>query len=178
MPAFFLAVTPPAAVTAPVEALRARWGNPHHRVEPHITVKIPFPWAPDPEGFLAPVRAACAGVAPFEARLGAPSRFAEAGVLYLSVAAPGLKPLHLAVMRAFAGLVAPDPRGHEGETYTPHLTLAVSRFGITAEGLETMEEEARSALAALPPFMVGALRCYRRERSADPWQPWLDIPLG
>jgi 2'-5' RNA ligase len=147
-------------------------------VEPHVTVKIPFAWAGDPEGFLAPVRAACASVRPFAVRLGEPGRFPEAQVLYLTLHAEGLPRLHRAVMAALDGLVPVDPRGHEGEGYHPHLTLAVGRFGIAPDGLERMEAEARRELADLPAFQVESLRCYRREGPDDPWAPFADIPLG
>jgi 2'-5' RNA ligase len=161
-----------------IEAFRARWGHPHHNVEPHATVKAPFPWDGDPEQLLTPVRSACAALAPFPARLGAPARFGGAGVLYLTVDSPGLHQLHLAVLEALSGLLPPRDDAHEGEGYTPHLTLAVGRFGISPEAMDRMEQEARADLGALPPFAVGALRLYRRESREERWRPACDVPLG
>jgi len=169
---YFFAVVPPEPTLGAIEAFRTRWGNPHHNVEPHVTVKAPFEWDGSPEPFLAPARAACAALRPFAARLGAPARFGSA-VLYLTVESPGLMLLHKAV----APLMPGDARGHEGDAYTPHLTLAVSRFGISAEGLDRMESEARTEL---PPasFTVTALRCYQREQKQDRWMPLCDLPLS
>lgn len=178
MPRFFFGVTPPEPQHGQIEAFRARWGHPHHQVEPHITVKIPFAWEGAPEGFLAPVRAACAATQPFTALLGAPARFAGGQVLYLSVRSPGLSALHRSVMEALAGLVPTDPRGHEGEGYTPHLTLAVGRFGIDSAGLDRMELDAAAELGHLPPFDVTSLRCYHRTGADAPWEPLVDLPLG
>jgi 2'-5' RNA ligase len=141
-------------------------------------VKIPFAWEAAPEGFLAPVRTACAAARPFTAALGAPARFAGGQVLYLSVNSPGLKALHLSVTQAMAGLVPVDPRGHEGEGYTPHLTLAVGRFGLDAAGLDHMEQEAAAELGSLPSFPVTSLRCYHRAGADDPWERFADLPLG
>jgi 2'-5' RNA ligase len=147
-------------------------------VEPHITIKIPFVWRENADAFLEPVRAACASIVPFEAQLEAPARFPGGQVLYLSVQGEGLRPLHLAVASALAGLLPAGSRGHEGEGYQPHLTLASGRYGIPDEGLGRMEEEARAELAGLPPIRVETLRCYLRGGSEDRWDPIADIPLG
>lgn len=173
MPTYFLAVTPPEPTLGAIERFRARWGHPHHKVEPHITIKPPFPWVEDPETFLVPLRPALSGLRPFTARLGAPGRFG-AGVLFLTVDSPGMKALHLATIAA-----VPTGTGvHEGEAYTPHLTLAVTRFGISADGMDRMEAEARAELTAFPPFEVTALRCYHRTDKDSRWQPLCDLPLG
>jgi len=173
---FFLAVVPPEALGARIEAFRTRWGNPHHKVEPHITIKAPFPWTAEPEALLAPLGAVCSTMAPFEVRLGPSSRFAEARVLYLTVHSPALHQLHTGAVGALTGLVPVG--GHEGEHYTPHLTLAVGRFGISPEGLDHMEREAAIELGGLPAFPVTALRCYRRAKAEERWQPMVDLPLG
>lgn len=178
MARYFLAVAPPEPQLSQVDALRARWGHPHHKVEPHVTIKAPFLWSGAPDQFLAPVADALASIAPFDCRLGGTGRFPGAKVLYLKVAGDGLLPLHMAVVQALAGLLPPDGRpSHEGERYTPHLTLAVGRFGIDVKGLEAMEVEAKAELAALAPFTVSALRCYRWSE-AGRWERHQDIPLG
>lgn len=173
MTRYFCAVTPPEPILGAIERFRARWGHPHHNVEPHMTIKPPFPWSESPESFLAPLRPAVAGLRPFRARLGAPARFGAA-VLYLTVDSPGMKGLHLATVSALPA----GPGAHEGQAFTPHLTLAVTRFGISAEGLDRMEEEARAELTAFPPFDVTALRCYHRSGNDDRWRPLCDLALG
>lgn len=177
MSRFFFGVVPPEYLQAPVELFRGRWGHPHHNVEPHVTVKSPFPWTADPAVLLAPVRRACAAQAPFSLRLGMPGRFPDAGVLYLAVEGAALHGLHRSILEALDGLVPRDPRGHEGDGYHPHLTLAVMRFGIDAVGMDAMEREAADAFAGLEPFPVRALRCYRREKAEDRWQRCCDLPL-
>jgi 2'-5' RNA ligase len=173
MTSYFFAVTPPEPTLRAIESFRARWGHPHHNVEPHMTIKPPFPWSDAPETFLAPLRPGLAALRPFTARLGAPARFGDA-VLYLTVNSTGMKELHLATIAA----VPTNPADHDGESYTPHLTLAVTRFGISAEGLERMEAEARAELSAFAPFEVTALRCYHRAGKDDRWHPLCDLPLG
>lgn len=178
MPSFFLAVVPPEGLREQIEDFRGHWGHPHHNVEPHITVKAPFPWQREPEAFLAPLQEACLALKPFEAQLGAPSRFEQARVLYLAVQSPGMHRLHKAVLDAVAGPIPLNPHGHEGEGYTPHLTLAVGRFGISSADLNLMEAEASRELCNLPPFQVAVLRCYRRDRAEERWQPMVDLSLG
>lgn len=173
MPSYFFAVAPPEPILGAIERFRARWGHPHHNVEPHVTIKPPFPWNGSPDSFLGTLRGALGGLGPFAARLGAPARFG-AGVLYLTVESPGMKGLHLATIAA----VPTGAGAHEGDAYTPHLTLAVTRFGISAEGLGRMETEARAELTAFPPFDVTALRCYHRTGKDDRWEPLCDLPLG
>ncbi|HEY3368054.1 MAG TPA: 2'-5' RNA ligase family protein [Symbiobacteriaceae bacterium] len=178
MSRYFFGVAPPTAMEARLEVFRGRWGHPHHDVEPHVTVKAPFVWNQEPALVLGPVRMACNGLLPFPVRLGAPARFPDAGVLFLSVESEGLPLLHRAVVEALAGLVEQDRRGHEGEGYHPHLTLAVSRFGIDPAGLAAMEREAALELAGLEPFTVRSLRCYCRNGGRDRWEPLCDLPLG
>lgn len=178
MERYFFAVAPPSPVLEAIDELRGRYGHSHHKVEPHVTVKVPFTWPGDPEAFLTPVRAACAGVAPFEMGFGGTGRFVEAGVLYLEIPGAGVLHLHLTVVTALTGLVEADSRGHEGGGYTPHLTLAVQRFGIDAWRLDQMEEEAGRLVSSISPFWVESLRCYSRERADHPWQPLVDLPLG
>jgi 2'-5' RNA ligase len=175
---YFFAVSPPEPLSSKIDALRERWGHPHHRVQPHITVKAPFQWHEQPEAFLAPVRAACAAAAPFDIRLSGTGRFGEARVLYLTVDGDGLKPLHLAVISQLDGLLPADARAHEGEGYSPHLTLAVARFGIDAAGMAEMEQAAQAELAELPAFAVRALRCYQWHPAKPAWAPLCDIPIG
>jgi len=174
---YFFAVVPPEPTGSIIEAFRARWGHPHHNVEPHITVRPPFTWPEDPERILSPVRAACAGLSPLQARLGAPGRFAG-GVLFLSVDSPGLTLLHRAVLQALDPLIPVEANRHAGGGYTPHLTLAVTRFGIDRDGLDRMEAEARNELSDLAPFTAAALRCYRRTGKDDRWEPWCDLFFG
>lgn len=175
---YFCAVTPPEPLLGRIEAFRTRFGNPHHRVEPHVTVKVPFLHTADPAPWLEAARAACAGLRPFVLQFGAPDRFPEARVLYLTVSGEGLQQLHEAVLNALRPWAPPDPNGHEGPGFSPHLTLAAGRFGIDSAGLDRMEEAAREELAGLPPVEVRSLRCYRKRSGDSYWQPFADLPLG
>ncbi len=175
---FFFAVAPPEPLLSRIEAFRGRWGHPHHRVEPHITVKVPFEWDRAPAVFLGSVRTACSRIPAFELKLGEPGRFRRARVLFLTVRGHGLKELHQAVVGAMAPMVPPDARGHEGERYTAHLTLAAGRFGIDEAGLDEMERAARQELADLPAFPVTALRCYQWSKPRGRWERFTDIPLA
>ncbi|MGE5674101.1 MAG: 2'-5' RNA ligase family protein [Mycobacterium leprae] len=178
MSRYFFAVTPPSPYKEQIDEVRGRWGHPHHPVEPHITAKAPFAWPDDPEQFLAPVRAACGQVAPFQAQLGPTGRFPNAGVLFLTPEGQGFTTLHLAVLHALAGLVPADSHGHEGEGYHPHLTLAVTRFGIDSEGMAAMARVAEQELTGLPPFRVEALTCYQMAAEEESWQVFCRLPLG
>lgn len=177
---YFLAVSPPEPLHSRIETFRKRWGSPHHRVEPHITVKVPFEWA----GSLAPVLKAaadgCASIPPFEITLGAPGRFRGARVLFLSLQVPpGLQALHEAAIAALQPYAPVRLGSHEGgRDYHPHLTLASGRFGIDDAGLDAMEAEAGAELGSLPPFAVTSLRVYRWGPGEHRWSQLRDLPLG
>lgn len=175
---YFFAVNPPEPLLTQIDDFRGRWGHPHHKVEPHVTIKAPFVFPGRSEEFLAPVREVCRQIQPFEARLGAPGRFTRSRVLYLTMTGRGLAPLHRAVAGALQGIIPPDPRARGPERFTPHLTLASGRFGIDEDGLDAMEAEARVELADLPPFIIRTLRCYRWEGSPGRWHTYCDLPLG
>lgn len=176
---YFLAVTPPGDLQDHIETFRGRWNHPHHKVEPHITVKIPFEWAASAAPFLQAARTACAGIAPFELELGSPDWFASGRVLFLSVDRRHLLPLHEAVIQALEPMVSVQAGGHEGgDRYHPHLTLASTKFGISDAALAAMAAEASKELAALGAFQVTHLRCYRWGQGDRRWIPYQDLPLG
>jgi 2'-5' RNA ligase len=174
---YFFALTPPEPLRGQIEAFRMRWGSPHHKVEPHITVKAPFTWQEDPAVFIAAVQASLTEIAPFPVQLGDTGRFGGA-VLYLTVSGPKLLDLHLRVVGAMEPWAPADRRGHEGGSYTPHMTLAAARFGIDAARLAAMQAEAQAELTELPPFAATALRLYEKRPSDKAWQFLRDLPLG
>ncbi len=181
MTLYFFGVTPSDPLRERIDAFRAKWNHPHHKVEPHITLKAPFGWPGNPAPVLKAVQAVCAASAPFTLTLGAPGRFGGARVLFLSVAGEPLWTLQKAVVAAVMRFAPPERRGGPNEAsdpYHPHLTLAATRFGIDAAGIAAMEREAGTALAGLPPFTVTAMRCYRKERDMERWQVCTDLPLG
>lgn len=175
---YFFAVTPPDPLRDAIEAFRGKWGHPHHRVEPHITVKAPFEWPGDPAPVLKAAAEAAGRFRPFEVALGEPGRFERARVLFLTVQSEGLEPLHQAAVEALKPLVPVRPGSHEGGAYHPHLTLAAGRFGIDEAGIAAMEQDARVALGGLPAWANTALRCYRLEPGQPRWQVFRDLPVG
>jgi 2'-5' RNA ligase len=173
---FFFAVTPDEPLRNQIELFRGRWGHPHHKVEPHITIKAPFLWQGDPVPVLQAAQYACQEIAPFDVLLGRPAQFPKSHVLYLTVISKTIAQLHHRVVEAIAPLLPTDARGHEGMAFTPHLTLAAGRFGIDVAGLAEMERKAAIELVNLT-FQVTALRCYRWGDADTRWQPYIDLPL-
>lgn len=177
MPLYFLAIAPPEPLLSRIEAFRTRWGNPHHQVEPHITVQIPFRWHGPTAPFLGAAGQAAAMVTPFALQLGAPARFGGGRVLFLTAAGSGLTHLHHAVVGALAELLPAADRGRDPSPYAPHLTLASGRFGISDADMSAMERAAAQELAGLPPFRVSSLRCYRKGEGPGRWERFRDLPL-
>jgi len=178
MTLYFLGVTPPAPIREQIESFRKAWGSPHHRVEPHVTVKAPFEYPGVPAPVLVAVRQVCAAARPLTMRLGQPGRFGGDRVLFLALTCEGLEDLHQQVLAAVSRFVPPRPGDREGGPYHPHLTLAASRFGIDAAGMAAMEAQARVKLAGIPPFSITSLRVYKKDRNMERWQPMEEIPLG
>lgn len=175
---FFLGIAPPEPLLSRIEAFRTKWRNPHHKVEPHITLRPPFDWNGTPSLLLQLARDGCRGVQPLTLSLGATGRFHHSRVLFLSVqSGPELAALERALSTALASIARPDPRSAD-LAFHPHLTLASGRFGIDVGGLDAMEQEAATVLADLSPFTVTRVRCYRWCPGDHRWTRFEDLNLG
>jgi len=71
----------------------------------------------------------------------------------------------------------PTMRCFEGEKYIPHSTLGMQSWGMTAEELSLMREQAEAKLVPLPKFKVSFLRVYRQEKENFRYEKLIDIPL-
>jgi 2'-5' RNA ligase len=176
MARFFLAVAPPAPLLSEIDAFRGRWGHPHHKVEPHITIQPPFEWEGSPEPWLQAVYGALRQVAPFPVQIEGTGRFARSRVLFLTPKGEGLGRLHALVTGALADLLPPDDRRRSGQGFHAHLTLAAGRFGITDERIDAMEAEARREPFAAAGFTATSLRAYRWGDRR--WERFKDLPFG
>lgn len=176
MTRFFLAVAPPAPLLDEIDAFRGRWGHPHHKVEPHITIQPPFEWNGSTEVWLEAVRGAVRQLAPFPVELRGTGRFARSRVLFLQPVGAELERLQSLVERSLVDLLPPDDRRRSGQGFHGHLTLAAGRFGITDERIDAMEQEAKGEPFATASFTVVALRAYRW--GPGRWERFKDLPLG
>ena len=113
-------MVPPPDLSHEIEALQRQLGlRPH--LPPHVTVKAP-PGLVDAPTWRPRARTALAVVAPRELTLGAVAWFGTR-VAYLSVLGE-LMDLHQAALDATVGGRGDE---HEGDAYTPHLTIG-TRF--------------------------------------------------
>lgn len=175
---FFLAIAPPEPLLSRIEAFRTKWRNPHHKVEPHITLRPPFDWDGNPALLLQLARDGCRRARPFPLTLGPTGRFQRSRVLFLSVqAGPELPALERALTAALSSISRPNGRSAD-LAFHPHLTLASGRFGIDDSGLDAMEQETASVLANLPPFTVARVRVYRWGSDDHRWSRLEDLSLG
>jgi len=172
---FFIGLVPPANWMEQVMALRSRYGL-VNITEPHITVKAQPGLTPD-LAWMKQVEAVCAELQPFTVQLGAPAWFGT-DVLYLRVQGADVERLH----RLLVAAVAPDPddseRYQELDRYVPHLTLAQTAHGATAEQLAQMQQEAQASFSSPPAFDVQFLRVYRKTPGDTGYVKALDIPFG
>jgi 2'-5' RNA ligase len=175
MTRFFLAVAPPAPLLEQIDEFRGRWGHPHHKVEPHITIRAPFEWDGSAEPWLEAVRGAIRQVAPFPVQFKGTGRFGSR-VLFLTPVGEGLERLQSLVMAALVDRLPPDDQRRQGQGFHGHLTLAAARFGITDERMEAMDVEAKGEPFATAPFTATALRAYRWGDGR--WERFVDLPLG
>jgi len=68
-------------------------------------------------------------------------------------------------------------RYFELDSYTPHLTLGQTFWGMSETELEVMKSDARIALAPFPTFTVAHVRIYK-EIEPDKYVPFEDIQLA
>ena len=140
---------------------------------PHVTVKAPpglgggAPWRPVAEEALA-------RVPPFELRLGPPDWFAGR-VLVLTVEAPQIRDLHLALVSALdeIGVTMTDT---EGAGYQPHLTLGIARRVESLPRLRDLADAARRL--QLAPTPVDAVWAMHRDDPLEPYRRWFAMPLA
>lgn len=174
---FFLAVAPPAPLLDEIEAFRGRWGHPHHKVEPHITIQPPFLWEGRPEPWLEVAAKVVGQLKPFPVELEGTGRFARSRVLFLQPVGVGLERLQAAVTKAMVGIL-PDEGRPQRPGFHGHITLAAGRFGITDERIDAMEAEAKREQFAAARFEVKSLQVYRWGPGEHRWSRFKDLPFG
>lgn len=175
---FFLAVAPPAPLLNEIDAFRGRWGHPHHKVEPHITIQPPFLWEGRPDPWLEVAAKVVEQIEPFPVELKGTGRFARSRVLFLQPVGDGLERLQAMVTKALVGILPDDGRRPQRQGFHGHITLAAGRFGITDERIEAMEAEAKQESFATASFRVESLQVYRWGPGEHRWSRYRDLPLG
>lgn len=173
---FFLAVAPPAPLLAEIEAFRGRWGHPHHKVEPHITIQPPFLWEGPTDPWLSVAAREAAQIQPFEVALTGTGRFPRSRVLFLQPEGAGLDRLHAVITKALAPIL-PDEGRPPRKGFHGHITLAAGRFGITEERIEAMEAEAKREEFARASFTATHLQVYRWGTGEHRWSRYRELSL-
>ncbi|HEU4963278.1 MAG TPA: 2'-5' RNA ligase family protein [Bacilli bacterium] len=173
---FFIGLVPPDEFGEQLDVLHRRW-NYRTIAAPHITVKAQSGLTPDMD-WVEKVRSVCAKISPFTIQLGGPTFFGDS-VLYLSVQAPEVRTLHEQLVEA----VDPSPEERQrywetGDHFVPHLTVAQTAFGVSAEQLQAFASEVERELTPSPTFRAQFVRVYMQERPGEDYRPYLDIPLG
>lgn len=169
-------MAPPAPLLTEIEEFRGRWGHPHHKVEPHITIQPPFLWDGPVEPWLSVAAQAAVQIEPFPVELTGTGRFARSRVLFLQPVGEGLERLQAAVTKALVGIL-PDDGRRQRQGFHGHITLAAGRFGITDERIDAMEQEARREPFATARFAVKSLQVYRWGPGEHRWSRYKDLPL-
>lgn len=108
-----------------------------HKIRPHITIKSPA-HVPTSLDWLDAVEAAVATSGPLTLTVGRPERFGD-DVLHLPVTGNGLHALHRRIMGVFD---IPDEvavSSHEGDAYTPHLTVALRWENFSESDFDAIE---------------------------------------
>lgn len=63
------------------------------------------------------------------------------------------------------------------DDFVPHMTLAKTNYGLTAQELKEVAKEAETELKPFPVFHVDSIRVYQ-EAEPNTYTPWKDIPLN
>ena len=144
----------------------------HVITAPHITLKAPGGLTDD-LAWLPQVQQACARFSPLVVTLSGVRTFGKR-VIYLGVRGERLPDLHRALLAA----VSPARRlAHEGEGYTPHLTIVLTDAPLGVPFGEALEL-ARRTFTAPVSFTADSVRLYRKPIPGTPYQPERDFPLG
>jgi len=175
---YFLGIVPPLEVQQQIVELQQHWTRnrlPKH-VEPHVTVKPPTGLGDDRK-WLDGARDVCSAIRGFSVTLGLPAFFGER-VVYLSVHSTELHTLHAALVDGMGTDVVVSPgRDHEGDNYTPHLTLGMASFGMRHEEMMLLAERATESLLPISPFNVQFVRVFHKPGKGERYQTLLDLSL-
>ncbi|MBU9674480.1 2'-5' RNA ligase family protein [Planococcus sp. CP5-4] len=173
---YFIGISPPADYTNQVSQFRKQW--PDNRideiVEPHITLKAQGGLTPD-ESWLENVRKACEKTNRFRATIGGTAFFGEE-ILYLQVESQGLKKLHERLVELIEPTDEMIAQYFELDQFIPHLTLAKTSYGLSAQQLKEMAQLASEALDSCW-FEVDSIRVYQ-ENGTGVYRKYIDIPVG
>ncbi|MEO8286947.1 MAG: 2'-5' RNA ligase family protein [Chloroflexota bacterium] len=167
-----LVIVPPADICAYADHYRELYMPEEvERIEPHITVTVPFVPAPllgDSEPRLRAVLARCPAV---RLSLRGFETFPETGVLYLSIAHPErVQSIYRAVLAEFPDY--PIYGGQHGDDFLPHMTVGV--FSDRAE-LERVHEELAEQRLFIGWDVEQVVVKYKM--SDGIWDTWAALPL-
>lgn len=167
-----LVIVPPPDICAYADHYRKLYMPEEvEKIEPHITVAVPFVPANMLGAVEARLRGALAKCAPTRLSLRGFDMFRDTGVLYIRLAHPErVRAIYHAVLAEFPEY--PIYGGQFGEEFTPHLT--VGRFSDRAE-LERVYEE----LSVQKLFIGWDVEqiVVKYKMSDGVWDTWGEIPL-
>lgn len=173
---YFFGISPPEHFSNEVRRFRKQWPDSRIEevVEPHITLKAQGGLTPD-ESWLADVRKICGETGRFEALIGGTAFFGE-DILYLEVDSLELARLHGRLVEAIKQTSTMIAQYFELDQFVPHLTLAKTSYGLSAQQLKEMAQHADQELGICQ-FEVDSIRLYQ-ENGNGIYRKYMDIPLG
>lgn len=118
---------------------------------------------------------ACQKIEPFEVIIGETAFFGE-DVLYLQIDSPELKKLHERLVAAINPSDEMIAQYFELDQFVPHLTLAKTSYGLSAQQLKEMAQLASEELGICR-FELESIRIYQ-ENGNGRYRKYIDIPLG
>ncbi|PZE21100.1 2'-5' RNA ligase family protein [Paenibacillus xerothermodurans] len=174
---FFIGIVPPDEYVCQTTRFQRQWPNNAlpQDVEPHITVKAQGGLTPD-GSWIDAVKCVCSGFPAFQVSLHQPMFFSR-DVLFLSVRSEKIHSLHERLVHAISPSTELIKRYFELESYSPHLTLGQTYWGLTHEELMQMLRKAEQELTPYPTFDVNFVRIYR-EIERDRYVKYVDVPLA
>ncbi|MEZ0481573.1 2'-5' RNA ligase family protein [Planococcus sp. SSTMD024] len=173
---YFIGIVPADKFINRLSRFRKQWPDNQidEVVEPHITLKAQGGLTPD-ESWLEGVRKACQKIAPFEVMIGGTAFFGKE-ILYLQVDSLELKKLHerlVAIIKPTDEMIA---QYFELDQFVPHLTLAKTSYGLSAQQLKEMAQLASKEFDSCR-FVIGSIRIYQKNGSGA-YRKYMDIPFG
>ena len=168
-----IAIVPPASISNVIRGIQDQFGD--LGIEPHITVKAQGGLGPG-LAWLNKVKEIARNTAPFPISLGPASTFGNE-VIYTSINSPDLATLHHRILNTLNISEEIIARYFEGEDFTPHITLGMTRAGFNNRDFLKIKELADKEFGRSDvKFDTDFMRIYKFE--GGQWGKYEDIYLG
>ncbi len=169
---YFIGIVPPKEIQDRIVDFQKKFFD-KKVVEPHITIKAQSGLTED-EAWLENAKDYLLRQTSFKVELKGLSSF-DGNVLFFQVISNEIEKIHNDLVEIVNPSKELREKYFENGKYTPHLTLAETRWGISKDNLISMKLKAEQELNNLPSFNIDFARVYVKSKHDGQYEKMIDI---